>query len=85
MGSGEEAFPESCLFCERAAGVHRFDEKSVFAEAFEFRRGDREVVHRDLAEPELSNRLDCCRREVLSIAPANAMKTGIETTGRRSS
>jgi len=50
-----------------------FEESEAFDEAFEQRRGF-DVVHRYLAvQPALRSWLLFCRREVRSIAPANAV------------
>jgi hypothetical protein len=72
LGSGEEAAVE-CLFCKITDSGRLFEERTDFEEVFEERRGF-DVVHRYLAEqPALRSWLLFCRREVRSIAPANAV------------
>ena len=75
FGSGEEAAASAYLFWEMTASVRRFDDRAVFEEALEEIRGDLEVAQSDLAEqPAFRSWLLFCRRELLSIAPANAQE-----------
>jgi hypothetical protein len=51
------------------------EERAVFEDAVEEIRGDLEAVQSDLAEqPAFRSWLLFCRRELLSIAPANAQE-----------
>jgi hypothetical protein len=75
FGSGEEATAAACLFWEMTVSVRRFEERTVFEDAVEEIRGVPEVAQSDLVEqPAFRSCLLFCRRELLSIAPANAQE-----------
>ena len=69
FGSGAEAVAEAYLFCEITAKGRLFEERAVFDVIFEQVRGNRELVHRVLAEqPAFSSWLLRCRKPLRSIA-----------------
>ena len=75
FGSGAEAAAEEYLFCEITAKGRLLAERAVFDVAFEQDRGDREAVHRLLAEqPAFSSWLLFCRKVLRSIASRRLMR-----------
>jgi hypothetical protein len=69
FGSGAEAVAEAYLFCEITAKGRLLEERAVFDVILEQVRGNRELVHRLLAEqPAFSSGLLRCRKPLRSIA-----------------